>query len=128
MAQEQMDNEMELDEEVIVLENEDGEEVKFNHIATIDYKDEWYIFLQPVELGDLEDDEVLIFKIEEDENGNDLYIPLEDEELIQAVYAEYVKEWEENGGECDCECEDCDCEDCSTHCDDHCDCDGCDCK
>ena len=60
MAQDMQDNDYELDEEVIVLENEDGEEVKFQHIATIDYQDEWYIFLQPVELGDLEEDEVLI--------------------------------------------------------------------
>ena len=125
MAQDMQDNDYELDEEVIVLENEDGEEVKFQHIATIDYQDECYIFLQPVELGDLEEDEVLIFRIDTDEDGNDLYVPLEDEALIQKVYDEYVKEWEENSG-CDCSDEDCDCDECETHCDGHCHCDSCD--
>lgn len=124
---EDMNNELEegfeLDEEeVIVLEDGDGNEVKFNHIATLDYKDDWYILLQPVELGDLEEDEMIIFRIESDENGDDVYVPLEDEEEMNAVYEEYVKLAEED--ECDCEecgCEDCDCD--HEH-DDHCDC-GC---
>lgn len=122
---EDMNNELEegfeLDEEeVIVLEDGDGNEVKFNHIATLDYKDDWYILLQPVELGDLEEDEMIIFRIESDENGDDVYVPLEDEEEMNAVYEEYVKLAEED--ECDCEecgCEDCDCD--HEH-DDHCDC------
>lgn len=80
-------------DEIIVLQDEDGKEVEFNHIATLDYNDEWYIYLQPVELGDdMEDDEMFIFKIEEDKDGNDLFTPVEDEDLLQKLYDEYLKE------------------------------------
>ena len=106
---EEIKDEMMEEDEIITLVGDNGEEVQFNHIATLDYKDDWYIFLQPVELGDLEEDEMLIFKIESDEEGNDLFVPLEDEELINAVYAEYEKEFECNCGD-DCDCDgDCDC-------------------
>lgn len=80
-------------DEIIVLQDEDGKEIEFNHIATLDYNDEWYIYLQPVELEDgMEDDEMFIFKIEEDKDGNDLFNPVEDEELLQKLYEEYLKE------------------------------------
>ena len=80
-------------DEIIVLQDEDGKEIEFNHIATLDYNDEWYIYLQPVELEDgMEDDEMFIFKIEEDKDGNDLFNPVEDEDLLQKLYEEYLKE------------------------------------
>ena len=80
------------DEDLVVLKDEDGKEIEFIQIATIDYDDEWYAFLQPTELGDLEDDEMIIFKMEEDENGETIFIPVEDEDLMNKVYDEYVKE------------------------------------
>ncbi len=100
--------------ENIVLVDEEGKEVEFVHLATIDYEDDWFIFVQPVELGDLEDDEMFIFKIESDSEGNDIFVPVEDEELIEKVYAEFVKEYEHGcdcgcDGECDGDC-DCDCD------------------
>lgn len=91
MAEDIKDEEMQ-DDEIIVMVDEDGKEVEFNHIATLDYNDEWYIYVQPVELGDMDDDEMFIFKIEEDENGNDLFTPVEDEDLLDALYQEYLKE------------------------------------
>lgn len=106
----------ELDDSVLVLQDENGEDVEFYLIAEIDYKDEWYAFLQPVELGDMTEDEILIFKIVADENGDDMYEPVEDEEVLNAVYDEYVKLAEEED-DCDCECgDDCECgEGCSCH-------------
>ncbi|MEG1394415.1 MAG: DUF1292 domain-containing protein [Clostridia bacterium] len=124
MAEEILDEEMDDEDSVIVLESAEGEEIEFHHIATIDYKDEWYVFLQPVELGDLAEDEMIIFKLGADDKGNDIFEPIEDEALIDAVYAEYEKEAEcECDGECDCD-DDCECDE---HCDcgdKHCDC-GC---
>ena len=107
---EEMDNEM----EILVLVNEEGKEEEFVHIATIDYNDDWFIFLQPVKLGNLEDDEMIILKIESDAEGNDLFVPVEDQDLIDKVYAEFVKELAREDCECDGEC-DCDC-DCGCNC------------
>ena len=87
-----LNNEEMLDDEIIVMVDEEGKEVEFTHIATLDYNDEWYIYVQPVELGDMDEDEMFIFKIEEDENGNDLFTPVEDEDLVDKLYQEYLKE------------------------------------
>ena len=116
-----LNNEMEeMDEpEIITLVDMDGKDVEFYHLATLDYKQEWYIILQPVDkLPDIADDEVLIYKLGVDkEDGTDTFEPVEDEEVLQAVFDEYIKACEED--EC-CNCEECDCEDC--------DCEETDCK
>lgn len=81
------------DDDIITLMGEDGAEEEFYHIATIDYDDKWYIFLHPVEEQEgIAEDEALIFEIGEDEEGNDLFNLVEDDELIDKVYAEYIKE------------------------------------
>lgn len=99
-----------LDEDLVVLTTEDGVEHNFYHVATVDYKNNWYVFFQPAEeIPDIEDDEVVIFRLEEDENGEDLFVPIEDENLLNEVYEEYVRMAEEED-ECGCGChEECDC-------------------
>ncbi len=87
------------DDEIMVLVDDDGQEVEFHHIATLDYKDEWYIYLQPLDLGEMDEDEMLIFKIEADEEGNDLFMPVEDEDLLDKLYEEYLKECDLQDGE-----------------------------
>ncbi len=42
---------------------------------------------------------MLIFKIESDEEGNDVFMPVEDEELLQKLYEEYLKECDAQEGE-----------------------------
>lgn len=115
-------NEMEEDNEIITLQDGEGNDVDFYHVATLDYKNEWYIFLQPVEPNEeIGEDEVLIYKLGTDEDGEDTFIPLESEEELNAVFNEYLKE-------ADCECgDDCDCGD-DCECGDDCDCGGDDSK
>lgn len=122
------------DDDVVVLQGEDGKEVEFVVIADLDYGDSEYCILQPVELGDMDDCEVLIFELVKDENGADIYQPVEDRDLAQEVLDEFyrlVEESEEEEDGCGCNCSSCghscscgdDCE-----CDDDCDCDGSDCS
>ena len=61
-----------LDEDLVVLTTDDGVEHNFYHVATVDYKNEWYVFFQPAEeIPDIDEDEVVIFRLEEDENGEE---------------------------------------------------------
>ena len=91
-----------LDEDLVVLTTDDGVEHNFYHVATVDYKNEWYVFFQPAEeIPDIDEDEVVIFRLEEDENGEDLFVPIEDENLLNEVYEEYVRMAEEED-ECGC--------------------------
>ncbi len=112
MADEKMNEEYDEEEDsVIELVDEDGKYTKFEHIATLDYKDEWYILLQPVVLeDDMDEDEMFIFKIGTDMDGNDLFVPVEDEETLQGVYNVYLEE----AGACEDDCDCCD-HDCGHH-------------
>ena len=128
--------ELDLEEEgdIVELIDEEGKSVNFRHVATIDYQNEWYVFFSPTEeLDGLSEDEVVIFKLAEDEDGSDLFLPIEDEALLEAVYNEYVTIMDGEDDECGCGCEDCEgCEGCGEDDEDDghdhdCDC-GCGCK
>ncbi|MDE5756276.1 MAG: DUF1292 domain-containing protein [Clostridia bacterium] len=102
MAENKKDNtELQEDEEIIVLADEEGKEVEFRHIATLDYEEEWYMYLEPLEEMEGEEEksadseeetEMVIFHIQSDADGNDVFIPVEDEELLDKLYNEFLKE------------------------------------
>ena len=83
-------NTPEMDEEldnIIILNDEDGNEVKFEFLDIIKYSGEEYVVLLPVE-EDEDADEVVILKVEdtgsEDEES---YIGVDDQEVLNAVFA-----------------------------------------
>ena len=107
-------NNMDEDDDIIVLHNEaTDKDEEFYHLATLDVDDKWYIVMKPVEkLDDIADDEVLIYEIVEDEDGNDTFAPIEDENQLEKVFNEFLAELEA------CEDE----EECGGCHDGHCDC------
>lgn len=130
--EEMIDDEIEfVDEpEIVVLKGSDGREEELLLLAEIDYGDAVYAILQPSDLKDMEDDEVFVFEIEEAENGDRNYRPVEDKELAQSVMDDYNEL--RMGCDCDCEdydgnCEDCECEGCDEECENAEECDK-DCK
>ena len=110
MAEERNDDMFdEEDDDTIVLVDEEGNETEFEHIATLDYDNEWYILLQPVVLDeDMDEDEVIVFKIGTDSEGNDLFVPVDDEKVLDGVFKVYMEEVEACGDDCDCCDHDCD--------------------
>ncbi|MCI5819165.1 MAG: DUF1292 domain-containing protein [Acidaminococcus sp.] len=92
------DSENLIDEEddIITLHNEvSDKDEDFYHLATLDVDKRWFVVLQPVEpLEDIADDEVLIYEIIENENGEDSFAPIEDEKLLDRVFKEFEKELE----------------------------------
>ena len=80
------------EERIIELTDDEGNSEKFLHIATISYRDEMYCVFQKAEPEtEEEEDEVVIFKLDE---ANDMLLPLEDEELLDEVFAEFCNEYE----------------------------------
>ncbi len=70
---------MTMAEEVITLVDEEGVEHDFNVLDILDVEGTEYAILIP--LGDEgQDDEVVIFKFTEDEEGNEILMEIEDEE------------------------------------------------
>lgn len=91
------------DENIVELTDDNGRVLKFYHIATLDHKEKWYAFFQPAEkVEGVSEDEVVIFEIAGDD-GEETLLPVEDEALLDEVYAKFVAEMEED----DCDCEEC---------------------
>ena len=46
------------------------------------------LFLLPY---DMEEDEVLVLRIDNDENGDEIYVSVEDDEIVQKVFEKYLE-------------------------------------
>lgn len=79
-------------DDLVVLVDENGEEVEFEHIDTVEMNGNEYVVLLPVDQESDEDDEVeevVILKIEHGENGEDSFVNVEDEDELNAVFEEF---------------------------------------
>lgn len=69
---------------IIVLTDENGEDVEFEYLDCIEYKETEYMVLTPAE----EDSgEIVILRIEPVDEENENYMAVEDEAVLDAVYA-----------------------------------------
>ncbi|MGN0765421.1 MAG: DUF1292 domain-containing protein [Christensenellales bacterium] len=91
--------EMLLDEEndePITLYDETGEPVRFEQVAIIPYYGDIYAILKPIDfVEDIAEDEALIFKIVEDEDGAACVEMETDADVEEAVFEQYYKLLEE---------------------------------
>lgn len=81
-------NEEELDN-IVILNDEDGNEVKFEFLDLVDYEDEQYVVLLPMIEDEEEDDgEVVILKVEDtdDDSDEESYVSVEDEDVLMKVF------------------------------------------
>ncbi len=75
----------EVDEDLIELVDEEGETQVFEVLGTFDMEDAHYLALaEPTEEEDAESTEVFILRTEQDEDGNDTYVSLEEDEMDKA--------------------------------------------
>lgn len=83
------DDELEMNQDVnniITLNDEEGNEVQFEFLDLIEYNQEEYVILLPVEEAE-DAGEVVILKVENTENENEeSYVGVEDEEVLNAVF------------------------------------------
>jgi uncharacterized protein YrzB (UPF0473 family) len=85
------------EDDLVELVDENGETTVFEHLATLEYEGESYLALCDPE-SEEEDLEVFILKIEQDEDGNDVYnVP--DDDVADAVFAKLVEMTEDLGEE-----------------------------
>ena len=94
--------EEELPEGIIELTDEDGVTSQFEYLTTIEHEDELYVVLMLLqdEEQDDEEGEVLILKIEKDEETDeDIYVSVDDEDISQAVFDKFVAMMDEEEDE-----------------------------
>ena len=69
---------------IIILNDAEGREVEFEFLDLIEYKNEEYVVLLPV---DDDADQVVILKIEEcDSEDEEAYVSVDDEATLMAVF------------------------------------------
>lgn len=78
------------EDNIITLFGENGEEIPFEHLDTFELNSKVYIVLLEVLPNDEENDEVVIFRLEQDENKEDTLIVIEDENELQAAFDEFM--------------------------------------
>ena len=100
------------DEDLIDLVDDNGRHLKFYHVGSTEYLNKWYAFFMPAEdIEGLADEEVVIFEVAKDANGEEILLPVEDHVLLESVYEQFCREMEEDAdaaeaeeleGECGC--------------------------
>lgn len=87
MEDEELDN-------IIVLNDENGNEVKFEFLDLVELDDEEYVVLLPVS----EDEgEVVILKLEDtdEDSEEESYVGVEDEEILNKVFAIFKEKYKD---------------------------------
>ena len=75
---------------IVILNDEDGNEVKFEFLDLVELDEEEYVVLLPVtEEGEEEEGEVVILKVEDnddEESEEESYVSVEDEDTLNKVF------------------------------------------
>lgn len=71
---------------LIDLFDENGEKTVFEHLDTVKYKDEEYVICIPYNDDEEEVDEVVIFRITEDKDGEEVLSQVVEPDVLSPVY------------------------------------------
>lgn len=93
-------NEDEMNEDfnnLIILNDENGNEVKFEFLDLVELDSEEYVVLLPVtEEGEEEDGEVVILKLEDTESETEeSYVSVDDEEVLAKVFEMFKEKFKD---------------------------------
>ncbi len=88
MDNDNIDTNLEDESNLIILNDDEGNEVKFEFLDLIKYEEEDFVVLLPVpEEGSEDDNEVVILKLEPTESEEEeSYVSVDDEETLTAVF------------------------------------------
>lgn len=91
MENEELDN-------IIVLNDEQGNEVQFEFLDLVELENEEYVVLLPVTSeGEEDEGEVVILKLEDtdDETEEESYVGVEDEEILNKVFSIFKEKYKD---------------------------------
>ncbi len=84
---------------VVILNDEDGNEVKFEFLDLVELDDEEYVVLLPVlEENEEDEGEVVILKVEDTDNDSEeeSYVSVEDEEVLNKVFEIFKEKFKDD--------------------------------
>ena len=87
-------------DKIIVLNDEEGNEVKFEFLDLIDLDDEEYVVLLPVtDEGEEDEGEVVILKVEDnddEDSDEESYVSVEDEDTLNKVFEIFKEKFKDD--------------------------------
>ena len=87
----------ELEDNIIVLNDEEGNEHKFEFLDLIEYEGEEYVVLLPTEEEEEDADEVVILKLEDtDSEDEESYASVEDEEVLNKIFEIFKEKFKDD--------------------------------
>ena len=85
---------------IVVLNDEDGNEVKFEFLDLVELDEEEYVVLIPVtEEGEEEEGKVVILKVEDtddEDSEEESYVSVEDEEILNKVFEIFKEKFKDD--------------------------------
>ena len=72
------------DDSIVTFVDENGDELTFEYLDCIEYEGKEYLCLLPTEEGN---NEVVILEVESIDEENENYLAVEDEAILEGVYA-----------------------------------------
>ncbi len=84
---------------IVILNDEEGNEVKFEFLDLVELDEEEYVVLLPVtEEGEEEEGEVVILKVEDtdEESDEESYVSIEDEEILNKVFEIFKEKFKDD--------------------------------
>lgn len=85
---------------IVILNDEDGNEVKFEFLDLVELDDEEYVVLLPVtDEGQEDEGEVVILKVEDsddDESEEESYVGIDDEETLNRVFEIFKEKFKDD--------------------------------
>jgi len=90
-------NEMEEElDNIIVLNDEEGKEVQFEFLDLVEYEDEEYVVLLPIEETEDDAGEVVILKVEDTESEDEeSYVSVDDQETLNTVFEMFKEKFKD---------------------------------
>lgn len=85
---------------IVILNDEDGNEVKFEFLDLVELDNEEYVVLLPVtEEGEEEEGEVVILKLEDtddEDSDEESYVSVDDEEVLNKVFEIFKEKFKDD--------------------------------
>ena len=81
---------------VIVLNDEEGNEVNFEFLDLVELDNEEYVVLLPTDEADAAEGEVVILKVEDTESDEEeSYVSVDDEEVLNKVFEKFKEKFKD---------------------------------
>lgn len=85
---------------IVILNDEEGNEVKFEFLDLVELDNEEYVVLLPVtEEGEEDEGEVVILKVEDtddEDSEEESYVSVEDEEILNRVFEIFKEKFKDD--------------------------------